>query len=296
MIDELSFICGLFNVFIIYILIAFSIPNLSINERVYMFLFLFVINWIMFLNCNTYDVDTNKFNILENMPKQYIPEQMLLKDYMNVKTFPILAKPVICTKAGKGIVIFKDKFELNRFVHENPKLIDEYMIQSLVQEDVELGVLVEKFPFQRHVIIKSITEKLSMDTVRPHCLLFNCKERRDLIPYIEPIIQELSRKIPYFNVGRYDIKTSEEKIKRGEFKVLEINGTMGFDLRGWTTTNPFKCIYYHERWFLKRVIIGWLNIHTLKGYNPVTLIYVMIKTFINMFVCFDWEKLFTIYS
>ena len=146
---------------------------------------IFYIFWILFLNVNTYAIGANKFNILENFPKQYIPDQMMLIDYNNVKQYPIIIKPVVCTKLSKGILILNSRNEVETFIQENKSLVNEYMIQDLVNDDIELGVLVEKYPFQKYVKIISITEKTNKTIIRPHCQDLNCIPRDDLIPYLE---------------------------------------------------------------------------------------------------------------
>jgi hypothetical protein len=79
--------------------------------------------------------------------------------------------------------------------------------------------------------------------------------------------------------------------------VLEVNGTMGFDLRKNNLEYyGLSCIYYIERWILYRLYQGLKNILTLQGYNPLKLIQIMSMTIYNTITCMDWEKLFAIYS
>lgn len=76
--------------------------------------------------------------------------------------------------------------------------------------------------------------------------------------------------------------------------VLEINGNMGFDLRAWVSRSLLMSVYYHERWFMKRLAIGYINYYTMNGYAPHATLYIMAKALYNTFKCRDWEKLFTI--
>lgn len=71
---------------------------------------------------------------------------------------------------------------------------------------------------------------------------------------------------------------------------------MGFDLQSWTQNNLFKSFYYHERWFMKRIFIGIINICMMKGYNPYKLIKLMIISLYNSIICKDYEKLYALYT
>jgi hypothetical protein len=170
------------------------------------------------------------------------------------------------------------------------------MVQEMVPDDVELGVLVEKWPFQKRFRVVSVVEKIGKDDVRSGCTSKSCKIRTDLIPHLEAAMQSLSQRIPNFNCGRYNLRTTETKIRRAEFAVLEVNGIMGFDLRAWVTPNPVLTVYYHERWYAKRLLVGLVNMALLRGYSPFSLAAVMVDTLWNAFECGDWEKMLTLYS
>ena len=109
----------------------------------------------------------------------------------------------------------------------------------------------------------------------------------------------ISNYIPNFNVGRYDIKYKDlnSLLDGKDFYILEVNGTMGFDLRK-SNLQYFGIlsIYYIERWFIYRQMQGLINIITLNGYNPIKLIQVMALTVYNTIYCKDWEKILSMYT
>ncbi len=295
----MGYFAGIFNILLIPLIIALIIPKISIKKRIIIFITVFIIIWILSLNVNPYDLNANnKYTILQNLDKKYIPKMSLLKnqnDIMNVIhnfQFPIIVKPIICSKCSKDVMKFDDK---TKFLNAN-LLNKDYMVQEMIQKNVELGILVEKMPYEKYVKIISIVEKSGNSVVRKGCEDIKCINRNDLIFILEPILQKLSAQIPNFNVGRYDIRSSEEDLHNGVFKICEVNGTMGFDLQCWTQNNLFKSFYYHERWFISRVIIGFINICMGKGYNPIHLIKVMCITLYNSIICKDYEKLYALYT
>lgn len=301
LINIISYICGAFNLIFLHILIALCFPKLSILQRIIIALTSFSILWLFLINCNPYDIDTDKFTILSYIPDCFKPKQTMLSKGINAihrMKFPVVIKPTICSKVGKDVYVCKDGTDLFQVYQHlsNSGELEHFMAQEYVEDSTELGVLVEKYPWEKYVHIVSITEKLGNAEVRKHCHAGNCKDRKDLIPKIKDSIKLVSACIPNFNVGRYDIRTTENKASKGMFSIVEANGTMGFDLRAWSTPSIIKAIYYHERWFVKRLFIGYMNILLWKGYGPIKSIIIMLITTYNALRCMDWEKLFTIYS
>jgi hypothetical protein len=122
----------------------------------------------------------------------------------------------------------------------------------------------------------------------------NCEDlSKFLSPELEKIICEISDNIPNFNVGRYDIKYKDEKslFEGKNFYILEVNGTMGFDLRK-GTNGVLISNYYINRWFFYRLFYGIKNIFTRNGYNLYDNVIVIRNAFKNRFICNDWEVLF----
>jgi hypothetical protein len=93
---------------------------------------------------------------------------------------------------------------------------------------------------------------------------------------------------------------------KGDYKILEVNGTMGFyftdsinttDVRKSGLLNKVMFdISLNLKWYFTRLYIGIINILTLKGYSPITLLYVMFRSFCNMIGCRDWENIYSLYS
>ena len=99
-------------------------------------------------------------------------------------------------------------------------------------------------------------------------------------------------------MGRFDIRfeNDESFMKGQDFHILEINGTMGFDLRK-DTEDHIGSVFIGHGWFWRRFLVGLGNIITLRGYDPLTLVMVMGTTIINTASCKgDWEKMFALYT
>ena len=252
-----------------------------------------IIMWTLFLNANTYDVEQNKFTILSNIPSEYLPKMSILKNTnINNLEYPVIFKPMKCSRSSKGVVIINNLHEAHKYIENNN--IEDIMVQSFVVYNNEIGILYEKNNIESMVI------KKSKNVIRLSCNdNVVCEDITNLItPKLNNVINKISNQIPNFNVGRYDIKYSNlnSLLDGRDFYVVEVNGAMGYDLRMFNQTNIIKNIYYIERWILHRLLQGFLNIITLNGYNPIKLLQVMILTVYNTICCKDLEKLFTIYS
>ena len=89
---------------------------------------------------------------------------------------------------------------------------------------------VSEFLSKKHVSIWNTvlkrSERVRLEDIGNHCrgtTFINDNER--ITPELEKVIDKLSKQIPGFYFGRYDLRaTSYEALERGEFQILELNG------------------------------------------------------------------------
>ena len=330
---------GAFNTIGIPLLIALLIPKMDWKSRIGIFFIIFVIIWILGLNVNPYTFENNnKYAILRHLPPEYLPKMRLIRNMEDIQyvynafSFPIIIKPTVCDGIGRRVVKVEsvnqlfDWAEKNRAVFGSQRLthnlldslkgsrrsqgVDKFMVQEAINGDTEIGVLVEKMPYEKYIRIVSIVEKTGTQAIRKGCEDIKCVMREDLIPILQPAIRKISSQIPNFNTGRYDIRSTEQDLLKGKFKICEVNGTglpstlpmgeprrlMFFDLRSWVRNDALRSFYDHERWFFTRLWIGFLNIMTLRGYSPINLLRVMWTTTKNSVECADYENFYALYT
>ena len=259
----------------------------------------FVVQWIIFLNVNPYPlVNNNKMAIMNLIPKKYVPkQQFLLSEIDNIDIeYPIIIKPIICSGGCKDIIILYSELELKHYLNQN-KDIDKtkFMIQQYLYDySREIGVLWEKNPWEKNGKVIEIVEKTQKELLRPfnennfknYSYLINDKINR--------IFNNISKKVPNLNVGRYDIRfKNTNDLQYGDFKILEVNGTMGMSYLG----HPLYLGFLVDlKWYLSRLLIGSYNIITFQGYSPINLPIAMFKSFMNTIQCRDWENIYSLYS
>jgi energy-coupling factor transporter transmembrane protein EcfT len=290
---ELSFI-------LLFIIIPFLIALVIFRKINLITYFIgFVIQWIIFLNVNTYPIKNfNKLAIMELIPLKYRPQTQFSLDEIKNQHFkyPIIIKPTICSGLSKNITIINNQVELNNYLNKNSNK-NLFMVQNYLQdENVDIKVMWEKLPWNKEGKITEVDERerrdkineqimdLSEDIYISHLKLTN--------KHINNIFSNISEKIPGFNIGRYDIRAKNiHKFINGDFKIIELNGTFGMTMSGGIDEIPNVI-----KWYFTRLVIGIYNIITLKAYSPINLLYVMFKGYNNTISCEDWEKLYSPYS
>jgi len=266
----------------------------------------FVVQWIIFLNVNPYPLNqNNKYEIVKLFPKQYRPSFQFSLENINNKSysFPIIVKPKFCSGDGKNIHIIKTQKELNTLL-KNIKNKSNYLVEQFLQDyPIEIGVMYEKGK------VVEVVEKLNNNRKIRFYEYGFAKQYNNFLnnTKLNNIFNKISSSIQGLNVGRYDIRLKKiDDLLENKFKILEVNGTMGFYFTDSENKNLSNLndilkktmfdISLNLKWYFTRLYIGIINILTLKGYSPISLLYVMFHSFWNMIGCRDWENIYSLYS
>lgn len=299
----LEFFVFIINIFILSIILKGKKCNIC-----YSLLLSFLITWVVFINVNPYNIKYNKYLILKHIPDQYKPESNTYNGNINLNTlkYPIVFKPNVCSRISKNVVVIDNVNEAIKYISNND---NDIVIQEFVNYDVELAVLCEKNIITDKFEIISIVqkkEKNGNNKIMSGCHgNVKCTILNNIInDKLNSLFDYISKCIPNFNVGRYDIKCKDiNSFINGKFYILEVNGTMGFDLSKQIDIKEFgtyknvpNAFIIVQRWYIKRFIIGMFNIINSKGYNIKDMLSIMYTTLYNYYKCKDWEKLFTLYS
>jgi hypothetical protein len=310
----------LFYIIFIFVIVFLCIKKYSKKHHGIIFIVFIVIFWISFLSVNPYNFkDNNKYNILKYIPSQYKPKTILftrsnLNQIFHMK-YPLILKPTICTRNGSGIKKINSFQEITKYIDN--KNFKDYLVQEYIDTEYEVGLLYERNPLKSTGSIISIVEvkQLGDNFIRNddknNGINYNHKKEYDRVfnrsdwisLKLTETIDTISKKIPNFYVGRYDIKFSNinDFIKGKNFYILEANGTMGFDQRKKCYSRNFFLNFIYGipdsiRWITIRLLYGLINILTLKTYSIIDFPTVMLHTLKNTYKCGDWEKIFSYYT
>jgi len=225
------------------------------------FLFLIIIYlffWALFISVNIWELNVTKKTL-----GNYFPKKNLLNTFSfypkNISkiNFPCIIKPTICSGTNKNVKLLQNNQDLEKYIKESDKN-EKYIFQEFFYAKYEIGVLYEKIPFLNSGKVISIVLKNSNSSIwKPlKCGNINNLESTTCTDLTEKLansnfvknIINISNSIPNFFAGRYDIGfNSFEDLNLGMFKIYELNGVMGFDLRSNIGVNEkfsWKKIYY----------------------------------------------------
>ena len=288
------------------LILAIGIYKLFSLSFFYSFVIGFLIQWFIFVNVNPYPLkNNNKLEIMSYIHETYKPEQEHLMSGLNIEQiqqmkYPIILKPIICSGNGKDIFIVNNYEEFVNLMISNEHEIDpsNYMIEKYLEDhDIEIAVLYERNPWEEKGKVFEIVEKTQKDKIRPQVFEFIKNYPELITEKVQEMFETISQKIPNFYVGRYDIRLKNiEDLEKGDFKILEVNGTMGMRLTSDSYLLNSNDLYIDSNWYLSRLQIGSYNMATLKGYSPLHLLQVLWISLNNGIGCGDWENIFSLYS
>ena len=266
-------------------------------------LIILIILYICFVLSNPLNIKNEKTYGLKHIPSNYVQPFVVINsndDLIDV-TFPCIFKPNKCSGGNKDVeIIHNIKDAISYLKNINGSVI----AQKIHNGPYEVGILYERHPFLNNGKIISIVSKhIDNKWKALKCSHYGnnngetkCNNKSNWITKeLEKTINSISKNIPDFYVGRYDIRFSDIiQFKKGkEFRVLELNGTMGFDLRAMLSElnliKLIRFIYYHLRWVIVRILIGFQNIILFNTPNPIKFIKNMINMYLTAIKCNDWE-------
>ena len=264
----------------------------------------FVVQYLI-INSNPYkDFDTDKMTILDYIPEEYKPKSEYFDKNKEYK-YPFIIKPTVCSRDGNGVKLIKNRIELQKYLKKNINV--KLMVQEYIDNNKEIGISYKRNPLSNSGKITFIgnrfLDKNSYDTIYGvtdilrHLFNISKKYVHDTkflyTKKLENTIDKISKGIPDFYLGRYDIlyKNVNDLRMGKNFYIVEANGTMVFFL-SMTYSNIFEIIIKSIEWFFYRIYYGFLNIISLNGVSPT----IIIRSIINAINCRDWEKLFSVYT
>ena len=261
-------------------------------------LYLLILYYI-WISVNPLSEKYNKGYVLSLLPKNYTLNLQLIyqeSDLHQITKYPVVLKPIICNGNNNGVKKINNITEARQHYQKYPV---PYISQELYHASYEAMILYERQPFQKHgSIISIVLKEVSREWKPLRCRcnnsndpnFTNCFIRNDLItPELTAKIDKISKNIPNFYAGRFDIRCSnlQELQKAQDFKILELNGVMGYDGRACIPSS--KRYFYMTRWFYSRILIGIQNI-LLRQSTPFTLPIVLYHSTSRTIKCRDWEQ------
>ena len=256
-------------------------------------IFIIFISYLCFLVANPWTLNMNKYNVYKYICKEHSLETILYNydELININKFPIIIKPNMYS--GHGTDVYKvDNINELKNILKKIKNNQEYIVQEFYNSKYEVGLLYEKNPLLENGKIISIVlrqkykdewKPLSCDNILNKKKVCSNIIRDDLITKeLSDVINNVSKNIPNFNVGRYDIGFDNiDEFKKGKFKVFELNGNASIDLRcsiinyNINKENINKILYL-LRFIIIRIYYGFISL-IINKYECSIIFYEMLK-------------------
>jgi hypothetical protein len=270
--------------------------------KIYLILSLIIFLYYCFISANPWKEYMTKAKIYDYIPVEYKLKQQIVDkntDLSKLK-YPLIFKPIICNGTNKNIKKINNKNEALDYIKNSKE--EKIIVQEFYDSKYEVGLLYERFPFNRYGKIKSITLKENKGEWKPlRCdyqnknIGVNCyKLKTNNIKRLTSVINKISNCIPNFFVGRYDIRFDnfDDFYNGKNFKIIELNGVMGYDLSTLITENKIKQCLQIIEWIFIRIIVGFQNIILFNGINIFDFFNIK-KRYIIYKKCNDFEHLFS---
>jgi hypothetical protein len=269
-----------------------------------------LIFYYCWLSVNPFNIwSISKITLLNKIPKKNKPTTFLYNHNvdLNYLKYPVIFKPNICSGIGRNVEIIKSKKEAINYIKDFRKIHknEVIIIQNFIKSKHEFGILYERLPWNKNGKIIAITEKIydKKNKIKiwnenafgeeygyyidcPY--LINKKIEQDF----DKITKNISKNM---YVCRYDVLiNNRQDLYNEKFKILEVNGAMGYDLRVWDNIKDIKrYAFLILRWLYVRLLIGIYNVLTFNGVNILQLILNFgDKITLSMGECKDWEHFF----
>jgi len=147
-------------------------------------------------------------------------------------------------------------------------------LEQLLQKDERASLMastyLSRFPQLRHEVLRSGV-RLRLVEAGNHCQGCIFRDGSDLLSTaLRDRIDEISRNIPGFFIGRYDIRyASDEDLETGRFKIIELNGAASEATNIYDARNSLLSAYrtLYKQWDLV-FRLGRANCD--RGYKPAS--------------------------
>jgi hypothetical protein len=234
----------------------------------------------IFHSCNPWFANKHDFYkiMTQGGSKFMIDEELYNPNITNLHklNYPIIMKPNVCSGSGRQVSKIQNGIQALEYIKNfDSSSGDNIIIQEFDPAPYEVGILYQRYPWEKHGKIISLANKSSSENsdgkfIPRSCYNVICSDKGEwLTPQnTKVIIREIER-IPEINACRIDILFNDlDNFKMGkDFRIIEINGRLGMNLS--TDSHPsniWRLIYYLY-WLIKRFIMGAYNVLQLNGIN-----------------------------
>ena len=220
---------------------------------------LFLVFWAALVNCNPYPWHCCVFDQLRLMSRA-LPTQPVTRDSdLTSLAYPLVFKPSLCSTNSSGVRLVYSAAEAAAYLRETQ---EEVVCAQMFHPGEEYTIMWERWPWSRRGRVTAVFWRRKTHPPHEfHPLSGNGTPKVTVpaqhlrTPALESTVRDMMRKLPSVFCTRFDVRADDDAaMARGDFWVLESNGTVGIPGQG-----PAYSIFVH---YPKRILIGLFNILT----------------------------------
>ncbi len=245
---------------------------------------LFLFFWLALVNCNPYPPGYTVFDQLASMPNALPFVRVTRSTDLTRLVYPLVFKPSLCSTNSSGVALVRSAAEARRYLATS---VEEVVCAQQFHPGEEFTIMWERWPWQRRGVVRAVfwrkkthapgefhplsgrgTPKLTV--AAPH---LNTKE---LLRAVERTVARMRN----LHCTRFDVRAdSAAALARGEFWVIESNGTIGVP--------GGSVVYAIAISWPRRIVTGAYNLftHADASAHPRVLVHRM-KRFLE---CGGWD-------
>jgi hypothetical protein len=245
---------------------------------------LFVLFWLSLVNCNPYPAGYTVFDQLRTIPNAMPVTPVTCATDLSKLAYPLIFKPSLCSTNSSGVALVHDVDQARKYMLATE---EEVVCAQEYHSGEEFTIMWERWPWRRRGAVKGVYWRKKLHPAGEFHPLSGRGTPKVTVDVrhlrTEALVRAVEgtvRRMRNVYCTRFDVRAeSAEALARGEFRVLESNGTIGVPGQG----NVYAMLVAWPR----RIVTGLYNLftHDDASAHPRVLVHRM-KRFLE---CGGWD-------
>jgi hypothetical protein len=195
-------------------------------------LVLFLFFWLSLVNCNPYPPGYTSFDQLAAMPNALPFLRVTRATDLTRIAYPLVFKPSLCSTNSSGVALVRSVEEARAYMATT---LEEVVCAQQLHPGEEFTIMWERWPWRRDGVVRAVHwRKKTHAPGEFHPLSGRGTPKVTVAaqhlktPALVRAVERTVARLPNLHCTRLDVRAdSPEALARGEFWVMESNGTVG---------------------------------------------------------------------
>lgn len=192
----------------------------------------FVFFWLSLVNCNPYPPGYTAFDQLAAMPNALPFLRVTHATDLDRLVYPLVFKPSLCSTNSSGVALVRSAEEARAYMAATA---EEVVCAQQLHSGEEFTIMWERWPWRRDGVVRAVFwRKKTHAPGEFHPLSGRGTPKVTIAahhlrtPALVRAVERTVARLPNLHCTRFDVRAdSAEALARGDFWVMESNGTIG---------------------------------------------------------------------